>query len=115
MVIFALVVGGMIFLLNHYAVEQAQEGEKILPAQVEKIIDKVREFPEEKILGTFEKFVPEPLRRKEGKSEIERKAEQKIEELVEEIKALPEEQLEEIKREVFCTEVCEEVCQEVCE
>lgn len=123
LLVFVIVVGAMIYMLSHFTEKLAQEEKKVLPAQVEKVIEKVRDLPEktelsplkEKVLGTFEKFVPEPLRKEEGKTEIERKVEKKVEGLIKEIKALPEEQLKEIKKEVFCREVCEETCQEICE
>ena len=115
LLIFAIIIGGIIFSLRRFQEKQIQEEEKVLPAQVEKIIEDLRDFQGEEVLGTFEKFVPGPLRREEGKSEVERRVGKKAEELIKEIKALPEEQLEEIKKEVFCTQVCEEVCQEVCE
>lgn len=105
--VFGIGIGGMIFLLSRFGGKQVQEERKTLPAQVEKVVEGLRDFPEEKevkplkekVLGTFEKVVPQ-------KPEIEQRVEEKVREII---------QLEEVKKEVFCTQVCEEVCKEVCE
>lgn len=119
LLILCIVVGVIMFLLSRLSREGVKEGvqEKgeVLSTQAERIIEKIRDLPDQTGLNSLKERALENIKRKSDQVEVERKVEEKVEEIIKEIKSLPEEQLKEIKKTVFCSEICEETCQEVCE
>lgn len=115
LLILCIVVGVIMFLLSRLNREEVQKKGKVLPAQAERIIEKIRDIPDKTGLNSLKEKALENIKRKSDQAEVERKVEEKVEEIIREIKSLPEEQLKKIKKTVFCSEVCEDTCQDVCE
>lgn len=114
--IFALSISGMIFWLKGLNEKGEKLGGKIVSGQIENILEEVKDFPGEKILGTVENIIPgfkKTVSELPETKEIE--IEKKVQEIIEEIKSLPKTQVNELKKAVFCDEFCETTCQEVCE
>jgi len=113
--IFTIIVIGVVLMLIRFDEKRKIQNEgRVLPAQVEDVVEKVKDFPEKeevksfqkKVLGSFQGFIL--------KTPAE-KVEQNVKEIIKQIQSLPQEQLEEVKKTVFCNEVCEKTCQDVCE
>lgn len=58
LLIFAIIVGGMILGLNRYAGKHPRTSGETLSSQIDEIVEKVKDFSDEKVLGTIDNFVP---------------------------------------------------------
>ena len=101
LLVFVIVVG-MILVLGRFPRKESQRANKVLSAQVEKIIKELTALPEKGEISSLKDEILGKFKKEEEKIGIEKK----VEEIVEEIKSLPKEQLDEFKQEV-CQEVCE--------
>jgi len=114
LLVFSLIVFGIVAYLKQIQEKKVQgEEEKVLPAQIETVREKIKGFPEE--LKKFVPNLPNLPDSEEKKATVQKEVEKRVEEIVKEIKSLPEEQLKEVKKEVFCTQICQQTCQDVCE